>query len=98
MKFDLIWSRRARENLRGFSKREQQRIVDEICSQLLHNPDVETRNRKLMEPNDLATWELRIGDVRLFFDINTDAATVELVAIGKKSRNVLRIGGEEIQQ
>ena len=97
MKFELIWSRRARDNLRDFSKREQQQIVDEVHSQLLHNPNTETRHRKLLEPNDLATWELRIGDIRVFFDIDANAARVELVAIGKKTHNVLRINDEENQ-
>ena|SRR2546426_12774847 len=97
MKFEIAWSQRARDNLHDFVKREQQQIVDAVHSNLEHHPNRETRNRKVLEPNDLATWELRIGDIRVFFDINLSEAIVELVAIGRKTHNVLRIGGEEIK-
>lgn len=97
MKFDVMWSRRAKDNFREFTKREQQQIVNEVQSQLEHNANIETRNRKELEPNDLATWELRIGGIRVFFDVDINQASVKLVAIGKKTHNDLSIGGEEIQ-
>jgi mRNA-degrading endonuclease RelE of RelBE toxin-antitoxin system len=50
-----------------------------------------------MEPNALADWELRIGDYRVFYDIDSAAATVKIKAIGYKEHNRLFIRGTEYQ-
>ena len=53
-----------------------------------------------MRPNPLAPWELRIGDLRVFYDIQpatdeTAEPEVVVLAIGGKIGNQLWIGGEE---
>ncbi len=58
-------------------------------------PDRETRNRKPLEPNALADWELRIGDYRVFYDIDIAGTTVKIKAIGHKEHNRLVIRGKE---
>lgn len=58
---------------------------------------MQTKNRKRMRPNPLATWELRIGKLRVYYDILTEPeATVLIVAVGIKDRSTLRIGGEVV--
>jgi hypothetical protein len=48
-----------------------------------------------MRPNPLAPWELRIGELRVYYDAEEDPEPVVRVrAIGTKERNVVRIGGE----
>lgn len=66
--------------------------------QLAHQPTVETRNRKRMRPNPLAPWELRIGNLRVYFSVEEEPERVVKVrAIGvKKQGNRLFIGGEEV--
>jgi hypothetical protein len=57
-----------------------------------------------MRPNPLAPWELRIGDLRVYYDIH-DTHVVEdkpeprvlVLAVGIKDRNRLIIGGEEVK-
>jgi len=44
----------------------------------------------------LAPWELRVGDFRVFYDVNASEEQVVVLAIGQKTHNTLRIGGEEI--
>jgi mRNA-degrading endonuclease RelE of RelBE toxin-antitoxin system len=97
MPFTLQLSPRAREHLKGLRKRDQQIVVDAIAAQLIDQPDQPTRNRKLLEENPLAPWELRVGAFRVFYDVNRKEGIVVVVAIGQKHHNVLRIGGEEIQ-
>jgi hypothetical protein len=64
----------------------------------LHEPAAETRNRKPMRPNPFAPWELRIGDLRVYYEIVEDAeAVVTIVAIGVKERDRILIGGKEIK-
>jgi hypothetical protein len=45
----------------------------------------------------MAPWQLRVGSLRVFYRVETDPPVVRVVAIGKKSGNVLRIGGKEIR-
>jgi mRNA-degrading endonuclease RelE of RelBE toxin-antitoxin system len=57
---------------------------------------VETRHRKRLRPNRLAEWELRIGDFRVFYDVDCEAQRVKIAAIGYKEGSTLIIRGEEI--
>ncbi len=67
-------------------------------NQLAHQPGVETRNRKPMRPNPVAPWELRIGDLRAYYDILEELEKRVLVrAVGIKIRSSVWIGGEEVQ-
>jgi hypothetical protein len=71
-------------------------VLDQIEVQLTYQPDVETRNRKRLRPNPLAPWELRIGEICVFYDVTADALSVRVIAVGQKEGNRLMIGGEEI--
>ena len=51
-----------------------------------------------MRPNPVAPWELRIDDLRVYFDIADEPEQrVTVLAIGVKDRNRLRIGGEDVE-
>ena len=50
--------------------------VEFVDEQLKYEPLVETRNRKPMEPNSLATWELRIGNLRVYYDVEENTVSV----------------------
>ena len=46
----------------------------------------------------MAPWELRVGKMRVFYDVSKGPPQmVRVLAVGVKDRNILRIGGEEIQ-
>jgi len=48
-------------------------------------------------PNPLATWALRVGKLRAYYDVLTHPeATVLIVAVGIKDRNTVQIGGEVV--
>jgi mRNA-degrading endonuclease RelE of RelBE toxin-antitoxin system len=96
MAFRIEFSRRARDNLKGLRKRDQQIIIDAIVVQRAHRPDQPTRQRKKLEDNELAPWELRVGGFRVFYDLAPDEELVIVLAVGHKTHNVLRIGEEEI--
>lgn len=83
--------------MEALTARERSLALDSIERQLLHDPLVETRNRKPLRPNPIAPWELRIGKLRVFYEvIPGDPGVVRIVAVGKKERNVVRIAGKEI--
>jgi mRNA-degrading endonuclease RelE of RelBE toxin-antitoxin system len=85
------------EDLGGFRKFDQVRIVEGIDAQLTQEPATETRNRKRLRPNQLAEWALRIDNFRVFYDVLTDEAIVKVAAIGEKRGNELYIRGEKFE-
>ncbi len=97
MDVEIELSDRARDNLKGFRKRDRQVIADAIDVQLRNEPTRPTRNRKPIEDNPLAPWELRVGDFRVFYDVNVEEETVVILAVGHKVHNKLFIDGEEIE-
>ncbi len=51
-----------------------------------------------MRPNPVAPWELPIGDLRIYYDVEEEPeAVVYIRAVGIKQRNQVRMGKEVIQ-
>jgi mRNA-degrading endonuclease RelE of RelBE toxin-antitoxin system len=93
--FVLDYTDSALEDLAYFRKYEQTLILDGVDRQLQHEPNKETRNRKVLDPNNLSQWELRIGVYRVFYDIISNARIVTIKAVGYKEHNKLFIRGKE---
>lgn len=85
------------DHLRSISAREREIVLDTVEEQLTYTPDVETRNRKQLRSNDLARWELRIGDFRVFYDVIESEKRVRVLAIGRKDHERLVVGGREYE-
>lgn len=78
--------------------RQRSIVFNAVDEQLVHEPYVETRNRKPMRPNPVAPWELRIGPLRVYFEtVEEPEAVVTILAVGIKHRNRIYIGGKEIE-
>ncbi len=56
-------------HLRALTARQRSIVLDAIDAQLAHQPTVETRNRKRMRANPIATWELRVRDLPVYYDV-----------------------------
>jgi mRNA-degrading endonuclease RelE of RelBE toxin-antitoxin system len=95
--FQIALTPEAIDDLASMRKFDQKRIVDEIESQLLHEPTRQTRNRKQLRPNELAEWELRVDTFRVFFDVDAENQVVNVIAIGYKEGNDLFIHGEKYE-
>ena len=91
--FDIELTESALEDLRFLKKFEQRFVLDAIEAQLTAEAEVETRNRKPLRPNELSTWELRVGAFRVFYDI--EGSEVRIKAVGWKEHNRLMIRGRE---
>ena len=51
-----------------------------------------------MRPNPVAPWELRIGDLRVYYETKDEPEpVVTILAIGIKERDQVRIGGESFK-
>lgn len=98
MSYQIEYTDTAIEHLKFLTTRQQRTVLDTVDEQLKYEPLVETRNRKPMEPNSLATWELRIGNLRVYYDVEVNTVSVVYIqAVGVKNRNRVRIGQEEIE-
>lgn len=98
MSFRIGYSPDAEGHLRALTARQRATVLDTVDEQLTHEPDVETRDRKPMRPNPVAPWELRIGELRVYYDITYEPTKMVAVrAVGVKIRNTVSIGGEVIE-
>jgi mRNA-degrading endonuclease RelE of RelBE toxin-antitoxin system len=95
MRFQIEFSPDAQTHLRPLRIYDRKRIVDAIATQLESEPLKPTRNRKLMRSNLIATWELRIGDFRVYYDVIGGKVLVR--AIGIKHHGRLVIGDQEVE-
>jgi mRNA-degrading endonuclease RelE of RelBE toxin-antitoxin system len=96
--FVIEYSPDAEDHLRALTARERSIVLDSVDEQLRHQPGVETRNRKPMRPNPVAPWELRVGNLRVYYDTVEEPEKRVLVrAVGVKRRSSVRIGGEEVE-
>lgn len=73
--------------LRAYGRKQ---ILDNIEKQLKHEPTRRTKNRKplvgLIPPWEHVepVWELRVGDYRVFYDVDESTSTVMVRAIRHK--------------
>ena len=77
--------------------RDRSTLADAIDSRLVHQPAVETRNRGRMEPNPIAEYRLRVGEMRVYYDVMEAERIVNVKAIGIKDRDRVFVGGKEIK-
>ena len=93
--FSIEFIPEAIDDLRLLRKFGQQQIIAIIESQIPNQATWEACNRKRLRPNQLAEWELRIGEFRVFYDVDSQNAVVKVVAIGHKRGNKLFVHGKE---
>jgi mRNA-degrading endonuclease RelE of RelBE toxin-antitoxin system len=93
--FEIEFTASAIEDLSFLRKFEQRFVVDMIERHLAAAPLEPARNRKPLRPNDLSSWELRLGDFRVFYDVDAQGRIVKIKAVGWKEHNQLFIRGKE---
>jgi mRNA interferase RelE/StbE len=85
-------------HLRYLTARQRSVVFTGVDQQLMHEPTAETQNRKQMRANPLASWELRLGDLRVYYDVEEQPEQlVKIAAIGIKDGNEVIISRERIQ-
>jgi mRNA-degrading endonuclease RelE of RelBE toxin-antitoxin system len=93
--FEIRFSEDAERHLKAFPARHRRTLIQAIEEQLTYQPTVSTRNRKQLRANPLATWELRVQEFRVLYNVDEDIVTVIVVAIAVKDGNKFLIEGEE---
>jgi mRNA-degrading endonuclease RelE of RelBE toxin-antitoxin system len=100
----IIYAPETAAHFAALSKNEQVTIIDQVERLLADQPTLPSRKRKSLRPNERAQWELRLGNLRVFYDVTCEQitegettreeTTVIVKAVGKKIHNQLWIGGE----
>jgi mRNA-degrading endonuclease RelE of RelBE toxin-antitoxin system len=88
--FEIEYAEAVADDLANVARFARKRILDEIEKQLRHEPVRPTRNKKILvglkppwehvEP----VWELRIGEYRVFYDVDDLVKRVIVRAVRHK--------------
>ena len=98
MGYRIRFAASAEEQLAHLNARQRAIVLDAVKVQLRYEPLRETRNRKQLRPNPLAPWELRVGSLRIFYEVDAlEPDCVNVLAIGLKKGNRLIVAGKEMQ-
>lgn len=95
----IVFSPDAIDHLARLRVSDRRLILDAIETYLLHEPTAVTRRRKPLRPNPLASWELRVDRYRVYYQVAVEASLqiVTVVAVGRKIRDRVQIGGVEVK-
>jgi len=96
MPFTIGFTPSANEDLLSYPVTQQRVIVDSIKRHLTHEANQETRRRKKLTDHPIAPWELRVGDFRVFYDIEEETV-VKITAIGHKVHSDLFVRGKKVE-
>jgi mRNA-degrading endonuclease RelE of RelBE toxin-antitoxin system len=94
MAYRISITQEAKAHLAGLSAREQRIVGEGIAVRLIHQPKAPSRAIKPLRPNPFAGYELRLGDIRVFYNVDDEGAEVAVLLIGRKVGNALIVGGE----
>jgi mRNA-degrading endonuclease RelE of RelBE toxin-antitoxin system len=90
MVYQIELTELAVSELKAIRAFERRRLVDELRKQLVHEPSAVTRNRKRLEAVSPGfehvppIWELRVGEYRVFYDVDEATQTVYVRAVRLK--------------
>ena len=92
-KFEIEITDLAVEELKGIRAFDRRRIVEEIDRQLDVQPTHVTKNRKRLDSavpdfeHVAPVWELRVGEFRVFYDVDESAQIVFVRAVRRKRQD-----------
>lgn len=93
MPFRITITEDADRQFRALSARDQGTLEAAILARLQQQPAMPTKAIKRLRPNPLAEFELRVGNLRVLYNVEGDEVVVLIV--GQKAGNKLIVEGEE---
>ncbi len=92
--YEIEYAKGVESDLRALKPYYRNQLMDAIDEQLAYEPALETRNRKrpmcrmegLVPPWDhvAPVWELRVGEHRVYYDVDVDNGVVIVRAVRRK--------------
>ncbi len=96
MAFRITMTQAAEDQFHALRPHERKTLETAILSRLPHQPTTPTRAVKRLRPNPFAEYELRVGDLRVLYNVEGDE--VILWIIGRKVGNALIVDGVEFHE
>ena len=96
MPFQITITAEAESHLNALPVRDQRVLQAAISARLREQPTALSRAVKRLRPNALVEYELRVGDLRVLY--NVEASEVVLLVIGRKVGNKLIVKGMEFHE
>ena len=88
--YEILFAEGVTDDLRSLVASQRTHVLDQIELQLRHEPTRATRNRQILRglvppwEHVVPVWELRVGEHRVFYDVDQEKATVIVRAIRHK--------------
>ena len=88
--YDIRYAEDVANDLKRLRAGQRTQILDRIDAQLTYQPTEQTRNRKILVglvppwEHEEPVWQLRIGEFRVFYDVDQAEAIVVIRAIRHK--------------
>jgi mRNA-degrading endonuclease RelE of RelBE toxin-antitoxin system len=88
--YEIHFSEGVEKDLKAIRAFDRNRILDAIDEQLSHTPLTSTRTRKVLESlvptfeAEPPIWQLRVGEYRVFYDVDDREKKVFVRAVRKK--------------
>lgn len=89
--YDIRYAEGIADDLASLRAYERARVLDVIEKELIRAPNLQTRNRKILVglippwQHIPPVWQLRIGEHRVFYDVDEASHTVIVRAIRHKA-------------
>ena len=81
--FDIKFTEGAIQDLRAFPLAKQKWIVTALELKLEWDAVNESQDRKRLRPQPAAEWAMRLGEVRVFYDVDVANRVVKVEALGQ---------------
>ena len=88
--FTIVFAESVKEDVKSLRAYDRRELLDTIERQLTHTPTVATKQRKLLHhlvpPFEAIPpiWQLRVGALRVFYDVSEKECQVYVRAIRRK--------------
>ena len=88
--YEILFAKGVVNDLKKIRAYDRRRILDEMKEKLSHQPTRPTKHRKLLHklvpPFEAVPpiWQLRVGDYRVFYDVDESAKKIFVRAIRRK--------------
>ncbi len=86
----------AEDDLNYYSRYARNIIVKAIFAYLQTEATIPSRKKKRLRPNPIAPWELKIGEYRVFYEVEEENQIINILAIGHKEHNDLYVQGRRV--
>ena len=93
--YTIEFTTEAEADLRWFSRREQNMVLEGIKNHLVYEPLKVTRNQHPCREDEtmIADWELRLGVYRTYYNVDEADLVVVIERIGSKPNNTVFLRG-----